>query len=150
MLHHATLADLTQYIKKGATVRQCEMVHEKSDSDVILWNQVMRLTQWFVSSDYRNPFLSTLSFTTNLGLAWFEINTETSGEHALLPRISTIQSFNRKHSLRVHNLIWSDLLFSITFITMKWMNTVYNILLTHFLWLKWANSKLNRVNWVAC
>ena len=41
---------------------------------------------------YKNPFLSTPSFTTNLELARFEIDTENSGEHALLPRISTIQS----------------------------------------------------------
>ena len=33
------------------------------------------------------------SFTTNLEIARFEIDTETSGEHALLPRISTIQSY---------------------------------------------------------
>ena len=42
---------------------------------------------------YRKPFLSTPSFTTNLELARFEIDAETSGEHVLLPRISTIQSY---------------------------------------------------------
>ena len=31
MLYHATLADVTQRSKKGATVRRCEVVHEKSD-----------------------------------------------------------------------------------------------------------------------
>ena len=41
---------------------------------------------------YRKPFLSTPSFKMNLELARIQIDTETSGEHALLPRISTIQS----------------------------------------------------------